>query len=134
MPRKRATPKPGPFLHVTLQRHDTDCVVACLAMYCGVPYEAALLAIGKESIFWNGTSVKLLMEAAETLRCPLQEETTFDLDEDTGILWVGYRKGADHVVVLHEGMVIDTDGMLWDARDYMKAKRAKVKALFTRRD
>jgi hypothetical protein len=105
-----------PILQVVLQRHPLDCAVACLAMLLNVSYEAALLAMGR----FNGAYIREIKAAAKRLGHPLRSTRKFDLDQDTGILAVRSAKWkTDHVVVLKDGLIVDTDGSIWDHDVYV---------------
>lgn len=124
--------RPGPFLKVVLQRHPMDCGVACLAMFLGLDYETVLVAMGSNPAT-TGATVKTILDTAAALKHPLQWTRKFDLEADTGILGVKSPEWAtEHVVVLHEGMVVDTDGTLWDVDDYIKAHKARAVSLLVR--
>ncbi len=121
-----------PFLQIVPQRHKTDCAVACLAMLLGVPYEKALLAVRVERVLTHGVMVRQVLHAAKRLGKPLQFHRKFDLEADTGILGVRAESWPlEHLVVLREGVIVDTDSMLWDAPDFLDFYDAKAISLLT---
>lgn len=119
-----------PFLQVVPQRHSSDCAIACLAMLLGVTYEASLLAFGSE--LHNGAQTRAIKRAARKLGRVLRWSRRFDLETDTGLLSVRSAKwSGDHMVVLKEGLVVDTDASLWEADVYMSAYEATAMSLLT---
>jgi hypothetical protein len=129
--------KPPPLLYMTTQRHSGDCGVAALAMCLGVSYEDALLALGGEvpTVLRRGVWMVELQRAADRLGMPMTLKRRCDLEMDDGVLQVMYRRGKDqHVVLLREGLVFDTDTSVWRPEDYAQATRARFGALLTRKD
>jgi hypothetical protein len=124
-----------PLVRMVVQRHPADCGVAALAMFLGVSYEDALLAIGsdKPTVLKRGVWVTNLTRAAAVLGATLKRKDTWDAEADDGIMWVTSRNWA-HVVLLRNGLVWDTDLCCWEPEDYLKAKRAKVRAILVRED
>ncbi len=121
-----------PFLQVVPQRHKTDCSVACLAMLLGVSYEAALLAMRLPHVVTCGVKVRDVLTAAKRLGYPLRFRRQFDLDTDTGILGVRSSKWPqEHLVVLKDGLIVDTDATIWDQDCFMAAYDAKAISLLT---
>lgn len=119
-----------PYLNVIPQRAALDCAVACVAMLCGVTYEAALLAFKREPI--HGVRTRDIHAAARRLGHPLRWSRVFDLENDTGLLSVRSTKWkTDHLVVLKEGLIVDTDATLWEADIYLAAYDARPMSLMT---
>lgn len=114
------------FLRVEPQRHDMDCAVACLAMLLGVSYELSLLAFRKhEHIFMRDVKT-----AAKRLGTTLLLRRKFDLETDTGILGLRSPKWhCEHLAVLKEGIVIDTDATIWDVDVFLVAYEAQALSL-----
>lgn len=122
----------APIIQVIVQRHESDCGAAVLAMICGVSYEEALLAIGRSvpDVLTTGVFPKDIQAAAKELGYKLRRRTAIDWEDDTGALNVSFAGGGpEHVVVLRAGLIIDTDGTLWAAHDYLRAKRARARVL-----
>ena len=114
-----------PFLSVVPQRTAMDCAVACLAMICGVSYEQALVASG--SVLDKGMATRKIQATARKLGRPLKFCRTVDLETDTGLLAVRSTKWRhDHLVVLKEGLIVDTDASLWDVDVFLSAYDATV--------
>src|SRR4029079_453431 len=107
----------APIIRVIPQRYDSDCGVSCLAMICGVTYENALVAVAQfaPNVCISGMWLKHLESAALLLGFKLRRRRTFDWDTDTGILVLSRPRLPLHVVVLREGLVIETDGCLWES-------------------
>lgn len=118
----------APILKVIPQRHAADCGVATLAMICGVSYEDALVAVAAEepAVLTRGVHYKHLERAALRLGFRFRRRRRYDLDTDTGILNLSStRLVADHLVVLKEGLIIETDGSLYDADVYFAHLKAR---------
>jgi ABC-type bacteriocin/lantibiotic exporter with double-glycine peptidase domain len=119
----------APILRVVVQRHTMDCGVACLAMICGVSYENALVAIAQDqpNVCSVGIWFTELRRAAKRLGFKLKAKRRVDLAEDTGILNLSSSKWrSDHVVVLREGLIVETDGTLWEPDVFLRHHEAKV--------
>lgn len=102
-------------------------------MFLGVRYEDVLLAFDRPVID-GGAWVADIKRAAAKLKMPLRLRRSFDLDSDTGILGIDFvGRPQNHVVVLHEGLVFDTDGTVWEVDDYLTAENAKAVSLLTRK-
>lgn len=123
----------APFLNVIPQRTNMDCGIACVAMLLGVSYEKALLAFGDE--LEHGAKTRQVQAAARKLGSVLRLRRTFDLENDTGLLAVRSLKWkADHLVVLREGLVIDTDATLWEPSCYLQVYEARALSLLVVRE
>ena len=124
-----------PFLKVIPQRHAGDCTVACLAMLLGVSYEASLLAFASANIMTSGTYILHVIAAALQLKRILKDRRKFDLENDTGMLVVDSDTWkVHHVVILKDGLIIDTDSTIWDADIYLSIHKAKGTHLLTLED
>ena len=123
----------APILKVIPQRHGADCGVACLAMLCGVSYENALVAVAQEqpNVCVKGVYLRELRGAARRLGFTLKSKRTIDLETDTGILNLSSRKWKmEHLVVLREGLIVETDGTLYEAETYFAHTQAKLGRLY----
>ncbi len=121
-----------PFLQVVPQRHKTDCSCACLAMLLGVSYEEALLALAVPHVLKRGVMMRQVITASKRLGQPLRFQRKFDLDTDTGILGVRSPKWPnDHLVVLWEGQIVDTDATMWNPDCFLKIYKAQAISLLT---
>lgn len=121
-----------PIIRVIPQRHPSDCGVACLAMICGVSYENALVAVAQvqPDVCAQGLWLRHLRAAAKLLGYRLTARRAFDLEADTGILNLSSKRWRlEHLVILREGLVIETDGTLWEAELYVKQHRARLGSL-----
>ena len=98
-------------------REKADCAIVALAMYLGQTYEDVLRATaevdrkykGKEGL-WE-TEIK---RVAKALGYSLKKKSRVNLDEDHGILCM-----PNHVTVLKNGLIFDSDGAIWEAEDYL---------------
>jgi ABC-type bacteriocin/lantibiotic exporter with double-glycine peptidase domain len=107
------------------QRHQMDCAVACLAMLFGMSYEAVLMTF-RHNVMAKGATFRQVLTAAERLGHPLRIRRRFDLETATGILCVQSDAWkTDHLVILKEGQVIDTDATLWDVDVFLSAYTAR---------
>lgn len=125
----------APALQIIPQRTKMDCSVACLAMLCGVDYEAALVAF-RHNVCAKGATIRQIHHAAKRLKVHLVwSRSVGDLENQTGILCVRSEKWPhDHLVILKEGQIIDTDWTLWDADVFMSAYKAKAISILTLRE
>ena len=126
-----------PYLQVVTQRHKTDCGVACLAMLLHKSYEETVMAF-HEDVLTEGSTNSQLIRAAKRMDRVLQWSRKINLETDTGILMVSgwfsqaakkRAKRVNHLVVLKEGLIIDTDATLWDVDVYVAAFQVKVLSL-----
>ncbi len=129
-------PRHQPLVSMCPQRHIADCGVSALAMFLGVTYEDALLALGGEipSVHRRGVWFPELQRAAAKLGALTKIKRRPDLDLDDGLLLVEHRDASRHVLVLREGLFFDTDFTVWRPDDYCVAKRAKTGSLLIRED
>lgn len=116
---------PTPFLQVVLQRHKMDCAVACLAMILGLSYEDVLVAF-KHHVIRQGATIRQIQAAAKSLGRPLVwSRRVGDLETDTGVLAVKSTQWShDHLVILKEGLIVDTDATVWDVDVFLAAYEA----------
>lgn len=122
-------------MRVIAQRYGLDCAVACVAMLCEVSYEESLLAFD-HMVFREGAKISQVKAAAKRLGRTLRwSKHQPDLDEATGILCVGSdRWPNDHLVILWNGHIIDTDCTIWEHEVYMKAYHTRVMGILTLRE
>lgn len=115
-----------PFLLVVPQRHESDCGVACLAMLLGASYEVVIMAF-RHNVMAHGCTIQQLLGAGRRLGKTLRWTRKVNLETDTGILSVRIRGAKrEHVVLLKEDLIIDTDSTVWDAETYIKVNHATV--------
>ncbi len=124
-----------PALQIIPQRTAMDCSVACLAMLCRVEYETALVAF-QHNVCAKGATIRQLQRAATRLKIALVwSRSVKDIENQTGILCVRSEKWPhDHLVILKEGQIIDTDFTLWDADVFMAVYKAKAISILTLRE
>lgn len=123
------------YIQIVRQRHDADCAVAVIAMFAGVSYEEALLAIGTPAVLTSGVQLRVVRTACRRLKCPVVLRRHIDLISDTGILVISCDTWPlDHLVILKEGIIVDPDNTVWDVDTYLEVYRAKVSLLLRRKD
>lgn len=116
---------------------DNDCAVAAIALACGISYEAALgAAMGQaKNPIHVGMTLREIRATIKALGYKARTRKSYDLDEDTGILWVSVRGEDDHVVYLWEGRVIEPSlgrRSLWlDPKNYLTHEDARAGVLIT---
>ncbi len=121
-----------PIIRYVPQRHDGDCGVACLAMITGVNYEHALIAIGEAEpmVCTKGVWTHHMRAAASRLGFITRVRRKFDIETDFGILNVKFKSVShEHLVVLWEGRIIDTDFGLYMADVYFSVMKARPTSL-----
>jgi hypothetical protein len=128
---------PAPVIRVIPQRGDCDCAIATLAMLTGLPYEDVLIAAARKAECEVGMYLTQIQDVASELGVELRAKRAgrYDMDADTGILHVSdKRTKVYHVVILHRGLVIETDGTIWDHDVYLASKRFRAGRLLVRED
>ncbi len=101
-------------------------------MLLGVCYEDALLALRAPHVVTRGVMVRQVIAAARRLGRPLRFCRTFDLETDTGILGVKSKMWTnEHLVVLKDGLIFDTDQTVWEADIFLSCYEAKAMSLLT---
>lgn len=120
----------SPLVTLVAQRHEMDCGVACLAMFLGVSYEDALLALGGEvpRVLRRGVYFTELRRAAEALGACMALKRKWNWT-DEGLLHIKLYKRGEHLVVLRRGLIFETDLSVWQPQDYLKAKKARAGGL-----
>jgi hypothetical protein len=124
-----------PLVSLVPQRHMADCGVAVLAMFLGVTYEDALLALGGvvPRVLRRGVWMPEVQRAAGKLGVPLKMKRRADVAEDDGIVRVQFKRNA-HVVLLRNGLIWDTTLEVWEPDDYQRAKRVRLGSILVRED
>jgi hypothetical protein len=92
-----------------------DCVVAAIEIACGITYEQALEAAVRQcprKVMQNGMFIKETRRTIHSLGWKTKLRFKFDVDEDTGILFVdqpqyGEEGSCEHAVYLWEGRIIE---------------------------
>jgi ABC-type bacteriocin/lantibiotic exporter with double-glycine peptidase domain len=123
-----------PIVSMIPQRHDADCGVAVLAMFLGISYEDALLAIGPENrnVLRSGLWLRQLCRASDSLGVPLRQKRKWDPEEDDGIVQILLPGPVNHFVLLREGKFFNTNFTVWLPEDYFKSRKAKPGWLLVR--
>jgi hypothetical protein len=130
MSKKPTQPIPDVMMHITPRVRSNDCAIWSLKTLTGRAYADVLDAVkredkhkGNEGLFWPQ-----VIKAAKRLGIKLTEKKKVDLHEDTGILGVTFNEdGESHAVVLMQGpIILDSDGTVWQAEDYIAANDVNV--------
>lgn len=124
----------SPILKIELQRTPMDCGIAVLAMLLGHSYEEVLMAAGAcaPTLLTTGMYWKQLRTVAKKLGFTSKLTSKIDLEEDAGALNISSERWHnDHLVVLKQGLIVDTDGSLWDVDVFMSAYAATPGRLMT---
>ena len=116
-----------------VQKAMGDCVIACIAMILGVPYqEASKAALDvKPQPHSTGLTTREAQKIANKLvGHPFQIVNTkgadLDFDNETGILYVRMSRSY-HAVILFEGVVVDpSDGLVWNLQTFLHTKKAST--------
>ena len=115
-----------------IQKDVSDCAIACLAMVLGVPYVLAS-TIAQEVTkkpHKKGLGTRQMMSIARKLGRSMAcvKAADVDLDEDTGILFVGFTpSGNEHATVLFQGVLVNpADGLLYDPATYLNTNKGRV--------
>jgi hypothetical protein len=124
----------APLVQMVPQRHEADCGVAILAMFLGVSYEDALLAIGQADVLRGGMWLSQLREASAKLGAPLKTKRQWDVEDADGIVQVRLPGKLNHFLLARAGLLFNTNFTVWDADDYRKARRAEFGVLLVRED
>lgn len=94
-------------------------------MILGKSYEETLMAFDY-NVMREGATTRQVKTAARYLGFKLiWSRKLGDLDTETGIICVRSPKWpSDHLVILKDGMIVDTDATVWDQDVYMAAYEA----------
>lgn len=110
-------------IQVVIHREPNDCALVALSMFLGESYEDILRIVtvtdrrqGRDGL-WSPTIIRI----AKRLGHILKVRKTFDLESDYGIL-----RTEDHAVVLRNGLVIESNGTIWDADAYLAHKKIRA--------
>ncbi len=105
-----------------------DCAVVAISLATGYSYEetlSACLATCPE-VLGNGMNVSQIKGALRELGFKAKARRKYDLDEDTGLLWVEDPAGEGHMVYLWAGRVVnpgksDRTALWLDPEEYLLA-------------
>lgn len=109
---------------ITRNGEDHDCAVAAISLATGVSYEVVLgtaMGVAPKALS-EGLTLRQIRATVAGLGHTTRLRRKYDLDDDTGILWVSNTKDT-HVVYLWEGRIIEPSHAhrsLWlDPRAYL---------------
>lgn len=114
-----------------------DCTIAAIELACGVTYEQALAAAVQvdPNVLDRGLHGTEIVRTVQLLGFAGELRRTYNLEEDTGMLFVQERGGrrVHHVVYLWEGRILeprDDRRQLWlSAEQFLKHYRYKAYGL-----
>lgn len=122
---------PAPATVALVPKHGLrDCVSSAMAAYLGRPYEEVIAAAGRVfPTFWKtGIENKDAVRIARRLGKRVRWVRDFDIDEDSGVLVIGYHVGrSEHVVLLLEGRIVELEDKpvtSWEPAAYLAAHGA----------
>lgn len=126
---------PHAVIRLYPKRGENDCGIATLASYLRRDYEEVLIAAAKVAprVWQAGVYCNDFVRIARRLGVGVRWHKTFDLDVDTGVLWVSYNdRNMEHVVLLDEGRIYDNDHnpvSVWTPEDWFGHYNAVPKLL-----
>lgn len=95
-------------------------------MMLDIGYEQAMMAF-RGPVWRTGASNGQIKMACRRLRYATRWKSKIDIEADTGMLLVAFPGWThNHIVLLDEGRIYDTDDMVWDAEQYIHTKSAKL--------
>ena len=105
----------APILKVCVQRESHDCAIAALSMLLGESYEDVLrvVTVSDRKQGRSGLWTKTMQRIAKRLGHKLLVRKLTDFDA------YGIIRLPDHAVVLRSGLVINTDGTVWEADAFL---------------
>ena len=131
-------PKEVVSIAPTIQLSTTDCATCAIAMLTGHPYSAVFQGSRKTAkiVRAKGAIEVDLRRMARGVGAKLVKKRgpLVDLDEDTGILWLGstddHKPG--HAAVLFRGVLVDPGtGLLWNPHVFLaQSPHYVIEALF----
>ncbi len=105
-----------------------DCAVVAIAMLVGLSYEETLSAClqAHPAVLHAGMTIRQIKCALDLLGFKGRARKKFDIEEDTGLLWVVDNECDSHVTLLWAGRIINPSHFdrtaLWlDPDEYLKA-------------
>lgn len=126
-----------PVIKVITQRGHSDCGVACIGMYLGIPYEdslaAAVSSTKDKHLHKRGMWTSMIVRTAAELNVKLKRRKKWDYEEASGILVLcNVKSGEWHVVVLKHNLLFDpADGCCWTPAGFFANSRYEARELLT---
>jgi ABC-type bacteriocin/lantibiotic exporter with double-glycine peptidase domain len=114
---------PQPIVQIVVQRAEGDCAIAALAMFLGFSYEDVLAAaVTREKtrttpkVHRRGMFTSEIVKTAKRLGVALRSTSKFDPETANGLLGLVPLDDTqpEHIVLLREGLIFDTDGCCWE--------------------
>jgi hypothetical protein len=109
-----------------------DCSVAALATFASVTYAQALAAFTNPSlVLKRGAHWREVRAAAKRLGLKTALKRSYDIDEDTGLLYLASLKPKDddHMVFLWAGRVMDHEQAWLNPSAYLAANGFRPESL-----
>lgn len=124
----------APILRVEIQRTMMDCSIAVLAMLLGRSYEEVLQTASRiiPNVLECGSTWPEMRKVAKKLgyTTKIKKGPRISLTDDVGALSVRAENWkSDHLVVLKEGLIVDTDGTIWDVDVFLSSHHARSLSL-----
>jgi ABC-type bacteriocin/lantibiotic exporter with double-glycine peptidase domain len=124
----------APILRVEVQRTNMDCSIAVLAMLLGKTYEEVLQAAARviPNVLECGATWPEMRKVARKLgfTTRIKKGPRISIGEDVGALCIrGEKWKADHLVVLKEDLIVDTDGTIWEPEVYFSVNDCRPLSL-----
>lgn len=112
---------------IVIAVEDDGCAVAALSHYLGIPSPDVLRAVtltekryhGKFGLYTN-----TIKRVAEKLGTKLTLRRFSDLDDVYGIMLL-----PDHVVMIRNGLVFESDGTVWDVDHYLSHRNQRAEGV-----
>lgn len=129
---------PPLLVEPTVQKNHSDCVVAALAMYLGVPYrlisetiDTLGIKLGMRGLDWM-QAIQIAAKLGATLDYIVIRDVD-DIRDETGIVsveWPERRKKVSHALLLFQGVLINpADGLIYDLDAYIHDKGCKITSM-----
>lgn len=111
-------------IRVELQREQADCAISALAMYLGLSYEDVLRAVAVVDRDQGRTGLwtRTLQRIAAALGERLVIRKAIDWEDSYGIV-----RFPNHAAVLKNGLIINTDGTVWEADAFLAAGKYRAR-------
>jgi hypothetical protein len=112
---------------VESRRKSNDCAIWALSIYLGIAYENVYektVKLEGPRVLEGGLYTPAIQRVAKALGHRLTLRKRPDLSEEYGLLLV-----SDHVVMLRNGLVLDTDATVWDVDAWLHHHKYSVYGL-----
>lgn len=103
---------PHAFYRLCPKQGEADCGIAALATYLRRDHAEVLIAAAhiSKTVWQVGLGAAEMVKVARRLGVRTKWYEVFDIEEDIGVLWIGFNdSNKQHVVFLAEGWIFDPD-------------------------